>query len=155
MNNCDICPILATHNNGNDIEVIETDRWRVTLDSNQQFLGKSFITLLEHKASLSDLDEKDWEDFHRLVAELETALRKAFQSHHFNWSCLMNIAAMRGQDTHVHWHLHPRYAKPIIVAGETFEDAQWYPATERVDHILSKEILQVIAETIRKNFKSK
>ncbi|MFZ1258373.1 MAG: hypothetical protein WAQ25_02790 [Candidatus Saccharimonas sp.] len=41
MNNCEICPILATHNNGKDVLIIETKKWRVVLDPNQQFFRKS------------------------------------------------------------------------------------------------------------------
>lgn len=149
MSNCEICPILATHNNGNDIQIIETERWRVVLDPNQQFLGKAFVTLLKHKSSLSDLDESDWADFEKLVKRLESALKKAFRPNHFNWSCLMNLAAMSDQETHVHWHIHPRYNKPIAVGGETFEDTQWYPRKEKSDHIVASEVLQTIAKEIK------
>ena len=151
MNNCEICPIIITCNDGKDVQVIETEKWRVVLDPNQQFLGKAFVTLLEHKTSLSDLNEADWKDFEVLVKRLESALKKAFQPNHFNWSCLMNIAAMNGQETHVHWHIHPRYDKSVTVAGETFEDTQWYPRKEKIDHVVDKEVLQVVAEKIREN----
>lgn len=151
MNNCEICPILATHNNGNDVQIIETEKWRVVLDPNQQFLGKAFVTLLDHKSSLSDLDGDDWRDFEVLVGRLEPALKKAFQPSHFNWSCLMNLAAMSGQETHVHWHIHPRYAEPVEIAGETFEDTQWYPRKEKTDHVVDEKVLRAIAEKIREN----
>ena len=84
MNNCEICPILATHNDDKDVQIIETEKWRVVLDPNQQFLGKAFVTLLKHKTSLSDLNEADWKDFEVLVKRLESALKisisvKSFQ----------------------------------------------------------------------------
>ncbi len=151
MNNCEICPILATHNDGKDMQIIETEKWRAVLDPNQQFLGKTFVTLLEHKTSLSDLNEADWKDFEELVKRLESALKKAFQPNLFNWSCLMNLAAMSGQETHVHWHIHPRYDKPVTVAGETFEDTQWYPRKEKTDHVIEKENLQIVADKIKKS----
>ena len=151
MNNCEICPILATHNDDKDVQIIETEKWRVVLDPNQQFLGKAFVTLLEHKSSLSDLDETDWRDFEALVKRLESALKKTFQPNHFNWSCLMNIAAMNGQETHVHWHIHPRYDKLVTIAGETFEDTQWYPRKEKTDHVVDKEILLAVASKIKEN----
>ena len=88
MNNCEICPILATHNDDKDVQIIETEKWRVVLDSNQQFLGKAFVTLLEHKLSLSDLDTEDWRDFEALVKRLESALKK-----HFNQAILTGRAS--------------------------------------------------------------
>ena len=95
--------------------------------------------------------ENDWKDFEILIKRLEVAVRKAFQPSHFNWSCLMNLATMSGQETHVHWHIHPRYDKPTTIANETFEDTQWYPRKEKIDHVVDKEVLQVVAEKIREN----
>lgn len=63
----------------------------------------------------------------------------------------MNIAAMGYQETHVHWHIHPRYNTPISVGGELFEDTQWYPGKEKADHIVDSETLQTIAQEIRTN----
>lgn len=151
MNNCEICPILATHNDGKDVEILQTDKWRVVLDPNQQFLGKSFVTLLEHKTTLSNLDKSDWSDFESLVKQLERALKATFKPNHFNWSCLMNLAAMSGQSTHVHWHMHPRYSNPVEVMGHTFEDRQWYPNKEKIDNVIEPEILNEIARRIQSN----
>lgn len=86
-----------------------------------------------------------------LIKRLEHALMKAFKPNHFNWSCLMNITAMGYQETHVHWHIHPRYNTPISVGGELFEDTQWYPGKEKADHIVDPETLQTIAQEIRTN----
>jgi hypothetical protein len=32
-----------------------------------------------------------------------------------------------------------------------FEDTQWYPRKEKIDHVVDKEVLQVVAEKIREN----
>lgn len=149
MTNCEICPILATHNDGKDIQIIESRYWRVVLDPNQQFLGKAFVTLLEHKSAISDLSAEQWNDLHDVMRKLEAAIKKAFNPSHYNWSCLMNIAAMNGQETHVHWHIHPRYSHPVTVNDEAFEDAQWYPRQEKTDHVVSSKSLQVIADKIK------
>ena len=63
----------------------------------------------------------------------------------------MNIAAANGQQTHVHWHIHPRYDKPVVIAGEHFEDSQWYPRKEKIDHIVEDKLLRIIAEKIKEN----
>lgn len=149
MINCEICPILQTRNNGNDVQIFESEYWRVVLDPNQQFLGKSFVTLLEHRPTISDLSAEQWSDLHNVMEKLEGAIGRAFQPSHFNWSCLMNIAAMKGEETHVHWHLHPRYAELVTVNGENFEDTSWYPRKEKVDHIVNVEVLCMIADKIK------
>ena len=82
MSNCEIYPILTTRSSGEDAQVIEAEKWRVVLDPNQRLLGKAFVTLFEHKTSLSDLGEADWRDFEIPVKRLETALKKVFQPNH-------------------------------------------------------------------------
>lgn len=146
---CDICSILATKNDNADVLLMETTKWRVVLDQNQRFLGKAFVTLLDHKSELSDLDENDWQEFQQIVQKIERAVRMTFGPNHFNWSCLMNIAAMNAQPTHVHWHVHPRYNKAVKVADELFEDTQFYPRAEKVDHVVDREILDKIATLLR------
>ena len=39
----------------------------------------------------------------------------------------------------------------MSVAGEVFEDTQWYPRKEKKDHIVDSEILQKIAQEIKIN----
>ena len=149
MKSCEICTILKTHNNDEDIEIIETTKWRVVLDPNQRTLGKSFVTLLEHKSSLSELNQEDWDDFAKLTKHLESAISKSYKPNHFNWSCLMNIAAINNQPTHVHWHIQPRYNRSITINNEIFHDTQWYPQSNKIDNKVSRDTLQVIADHIK------
>lgn len=145
---CEICPILATHNDGQDVLVFETGRWRVVLDADQRVLGKSFVTLLEHKESISDLSSEDWSDLHEVMRRLEGGAKEAFAPSHFNWSCLMNNAVVAGQPTHVHWHFHPRYVRPVEFAGETFYDTELIPPKERTKHVVSDDVLLQIAKAM-------
>ena len=46
---------------------------------------------------------------------------------------------------------HPRYDKPVVIAGEHFEDSQWYPRKEKIDHIVEDKLLRIIAEKIKEN----
>lgn len=153
MNSCEVCQVLVGKNNGQNSIILETERWRVVLDNNQRFLGKMFITLCEHKQALSQLNPEDWHEFEMIVDVLEKAVKKTFNPSHFNWSCLMNIAAMKGQATHVHWHVHPRYPEKIEINGEVFEDSEWYPRKEKGDHFVTKETEQVIVSKIKAELK--
>ncbi len=150
MKACEVCQVLAGKNNGQDSIILETERWLVVLDNNQRFLGKMFVTLREHKQTLSQLNQEDWREFEMIVGMLEKAVKKVFNSSHFNWSCLMNIAAMEGQETHVHWHVHPRYSEKIEINSEIFEDGQWYPRKEKIDHFVAKDTKQIIVRKIKK-----
>lgn len=145
---CEICPILTSHNDGKDVSVLETRYWRVVLDGDQRVLGKSFVTLLEHKESLSDLSIEEWRDLHDIMKRLEASTIKAFSASHFNWSCLMNDAVVAGQPTHVHWHMHPRYTQPVEFAGETFYDTELFPPKERSTHVVPHGILLQIVQAM-------
>lgn len=148
MTNCEICPILTSHNDGKDVQVFETNYWRVVLDADQRFLGKSFVTLLEHKESVSDLSSEEWRDLHTVMLRLEVSVKAAFGPSHFNWSCLMNNAVVAGQSTHVHWHMHPRYARSTEFAGEIFYDTELFPPKERSAHVVTRDVLLQIMQAM-------
>jgi len=105
--------------------VVESNIWRVALNPNQQHLGRTFIGLREHKPSLSDLTSEEMLEFQRIVIELESEVRAAFRPDLFNWMCLMNNAVRDGQQTHVHWHMVPRYEKPVEFNGHIYTDDAW------------------------------
>lgn len=145
---CEICSILTTKNNHTDEVVSETAYWRAVLDPDQRTLGKMFITLLEHKETISALGDLEWHDLRILMQQLERNVMAAFQPSHFNWQCLMNNAVIARQPTHVHWHLHPRYTKPIVFAGRTFTDTELYPPKERTSHVVPHDVLRQISRAI-------
>lgn len=105
--------------------IVESDMWRVELNPNQQHLGRTFVGLRQHKPSLSDLSEDEFLDYRRIVRKLEMGARAAFGAHLFNWMCLMNDAARDGQETHVHWHMVPRYKESVEFAGHEYTDSAW------------------------------
>lgn len=133
--------------------MLETPRWRAVLDSDQRVLGKMFVTLRQHKSSISELTTAEWQQLHEVMRQLESAVNIVSQPSHFNWSCLMNNAAVAEQPTHVHWHLHPRYKAPVEFAGEVFLDTELYPPKERTAHPVSREMLHTIATTIQSHLK--
>ena len=54
MKGCEVCP-LVKNQKVTDVEVLlQTRKWNVVLDKNQEYLGKAFVTLREHKAALFD-----------------------------------------------------------------------------------------------------
>ena len=121
---CDVCAILNSNND--DIVIAKTKFWRVALEQNQAYLGQAFVTLLNHKSSLSQLSSDEWEDFASLADKLEQKITKVFGAKHYNWTCLMNEAYRKTPASpHVHWHIFPRYERPVIVNGITFEDTEF------------------------------
>ncbi|HSX36801.1 MAG TPA: hypothetical protein VLG13_01620 [Patescibacteria group bacterium] len=117
---CDACDYLQAPKH----QIITTDYWSVGISNDQPYLGRAYCTLLKHKSSLGELSSDEWNDLHAIFKELETRYRKAFGADVINIECNMNHAfKTKPYNPHVHWHIYPRYSKPVEVAGELFEDA--------------------------------
>jgi diadenosine tetraphosphate (Ap4A) HIT family hydrolase len=119
--------------------------WTVALNRNQNLLGKAMLVLNRPLEQVILLREDEWADLHRQMRRVTLALTAAFQPDHINYAFLQN------QDRQVHLHVIPRYAASRTFADETFEDHD-YPDHYHVPappHILSKEQLTMLAETIR------
>lgn len=149
MKDCEICPLLVGQTAADDNVILQTERWVAVLDRNQCYLGKSFITLRQHKETLSELDEVDWMELHQVIRQLEQAVKEAFGVDVCNWECLMNNAVKAGQSTHVHWHLHPRYLAGTIFAGEKFPDPKWSRHLGGAVHMVSDENFREIMQVLR------
>lgn len=146
---CEICPLLVGQTAADDNIIFQAERWVAVLDKNQSYLGKSFITLRQHKETLSELDETDWMEMHQVISQLEQAVKGAFGADVCNWECLMNKAVKAGQSTHVHWHLYPRYLGGATFAGEEFPDPKWPRHLENVVHMVGDETFREIMRALR------
>jgi ATP adenylyltransferase len=144
---CDICKFLEKPSHA----ILRTKYWNVGLGLNNAYLGRAYVTLLEHKASLSELSSEEWQDFETLVRKLESAYRKAFGADPLNWSCLMNNAYKeKPYNPHVHWHLIPRYENPTQIGGLTFEDEEFgHMFTPRKERLVDDQVVEEIAKKIK------
>lgn len=119
MYTCDICDHLKNESNA----VLATQYWVVALTPDQGYVGRCYVTLREHKASLANLSDQEWADYARIVRTLEHAAYKAFNATPANWACMMNNAYQEeSAQPHVHWHFRPRYRQPVEINGVTFDD---------------------------------
>ena len=135
--------------------ITQTLHWKVFLNPKQTYLGRSIITLKRHCGSLSDLTKQEWEDYIHLLKNLESAYKEVLGATLFNWSCLMNNAYQnKPPNPHVHWHLRPRYEKPIKLFGVTFEDTEFgnhYARGSERSYVAPEAIQQKIIALIQKS----
>lgn len=116
---CDICKFLESPKH----QLMTTSSWAVGLGNNQVYFGRAYVTLRAHKGSLAELDSKDWEEFQEIVRMLENAYEKAFGAKPLNWGCFMNHAFRNDPpNSHVHWHIFPRYKVAPVFEGVAYED---------------------------------
>ncbi len=102
---------------------------------------------------MSNLTADQWNDFSQVVKQLESACKKAFGATMFNWTCLMNHAYRNDPpNPHVHWHVRPRYNKPVTFAGELFEDKAFGSHYERgTERKVSEGVIDEIVKAIQGN----
>lgn len=154
MNECIGCDLAR---NVADVQLAHEGKyWKVILSRDQQYLGKSFVTLKRHAESLSEIEPNEAAEFYEIVKTFEKTVNEAWSPTHFNWSCLMNNAAdPESEDRfHVHWHAIPRYDSTRTIQDIEFIDQRW-PASARMmnELLVTDDTLILLRDTIRFGFK--
>ncbi len=90
------------------------------------------------KRSLGGITPQAWAEFGDVCKDVESILRRAFGAEKFNYLALMMY------DPEVHFHVIPRYSKPVRFKGTEYNDPDWPIATKKVAMELSQETLDAI-----------
>jgi len=148
---CDACDFLS--NPTSETQILDTQYWSVGIDGkNHAYLGRAYVTLKEHKPSLSNLSQNEWDDFQDIVSKLEKAYKKAFGAEPLNWGCFMNHAFRTEPfNPHVHWHIYPRYKTDYVIDDITFDDplfGNFYDHTS--ERLVDEETVRKIASELRR-----
>jgi diadenosine tetraphosphate (Ap4A) HIT family hydrolase len=93
--------------------------WVVLLRPSQPTLGSLVLACKEEAISLGSVSGAAYAELATATADLERALRQAFDFRRINYLALMMV------DPHVHFHVIPRYAEPRDFEGARCEDAAW------------------------------
>lgn len=146
---CDVCSVIQDDTG----VLLESDKWTVRLARDQGYVGRSYVTLKDHKGSLSELSGEEWDVFQEIVRRLEKAAADAFQSSVQNWACMMNDAFKTDPATpHVHWHFRPRLRKSFSIGGVEFTDKDFgshYDRDQR--NYVSNELYDTILAHFKKH----
>lgn len=147
---CDICKFVSEADN----PVMETKYWIVFAAYEQAYLGGCFVSLKRHCGDLAELEKEEWLELRGIIKKLEKAVRRAFGSALFNWTCLMNLAYQNNPpNPHVHWHFIPRYNHPVKFDGIIFDDpefGQHYAREKERSKIISVETKRRIVNAVKK-----
>ncbi len=121
----------------------EYEHWVVLFRDKQVTIG-SVIIMSKHleEASLGNLSSEAWAQFGEVCRETEALITIAFGAEKFNYLALMM------DDPEVHFHVIPRYSKPVQFAGQEFIDVDWPKATERIALEISDNIKQAIEQRL-------
>ena len=84
------------------------------------------MVLKRHCDSLSELTDDEWDELRDLVCKVEACLKAVLGATLCNWSCLMNSFYKEAvPDPHLHIHVRPRYDKPVMLNGNTYNDDEF------------------------------
>lgn len=102
-----------------DGEVLHTDHWRVVIRPKQVTLGALVLISTRHVEALSALLPEEAAELPDAAKALEACLAAAFAPDKINYLALMMV------DSHLHFHVLPRYRNPRTVHGYPFHDRAW------------------------------
>lgn len=136
----------------------ETEHWYITLSANQYYLGRAIIGMKTKEVRhLSDLSPEELNELWPLVASYEIALKKTFDTTHFNWTCLMNNSYKEknlNSPDELHLHVWPRYKQVREFEGEIFNDEVFgHHYDKHKEKTVNRELLIKMADRILGNWK--
>lgn len=144
---CEICSLLTRP----AYEILVTTYWRVSLSPNQAYLGRAYITLRDHKEFFGELTGEEWREFSDIVSRLESAYIRAFDASPISWGSFMDHAYREDRpEPHIHWHVFPRYKRPVQINGVTFDDPLYGDLFDHTkETVVSDEIILKIIDRIK------
>ena len=95
-----------------------------------------------NKESLGSVSAEAWSEFGEVTRFVEETIKNVFGAEKFNYLALMM------HDPEVHFHVIPRYSKPVYFLGKEFIDTDWPNATQRIAMDLDSDMLQAIKNKI-------
>ncbi len=93
--------------------------WSILLRPVQLTLGSLVLVAHDHVYAFSQLSQASFTELHKITAQIESTLARAFKYDKLNYLMLMMV------DPDVHFHVIPRYAAPKRFQGVEFVDPGW------------------------------
>jgi len=112
-----ICPFCDLESNTRQEIILENDLCLFLQEPQEVLIGSGIIIPKEHKESVFDLTEKEWQATFSLLQLVKEIIDEKYQPNGYNigW----NIGSVAGQEVfHVHLHIIPRYIdEPLAGKG--------------------------------------
>ncbi|HWL41992.1 MAG TPA: HIT family protein [Ilumatobacter sp.] len=115
--------------------VMTTGSWKILLHPDQTVPGALLAVAQRHVPKVSQLTDAEAADFFGVYRLVERALEGTLGATMVNLSCLRNWAfratdpdppwANGRPDPHVHWHVAPRFERPVTIGQESFVDVDF------------------------------
>lgn len=97
----------------------EYQHWAVLLRPKQVTVGSLVLICTEDARSFPNISAGAFVEMQTVTRDIETTLKKVFSFDKINYICLMMV------DPQVHFHVLPRYAKPVAISDTEYADPFW------------------------------
>ena len=123
MEKCEFCSLTELDKK---YLLYENKFWYLFLADRQDYLGRCILVCKRHCAGIAELSEDEWLSLKEVMTGAENLLKSVLKADAFNWTCLMNNAyKSENPNPHIHFHLRPRYSKPVNIGGIQFVDEKF------------------------------
>jgi diadenosine tetraphosphate (Ap4A) HIT family hydrolase len=99
--------------------LLETEHWCVLLRPQQVTFASLVLAAKSDVFGLHDLPNAAFAEMAKVTRRIAAALNRVEMHDKINYLALMMV------DPHVHFHVLPRYGKPVVYRGVTFADPGW------------------------------
>ena len=99
--------------------IYESNYWTWSLRPQQPTLGSGVLALKRYAEAFADITPDEGKDLSEIIKVIESRLRVKFEYEKINYLMLMMV------DSHLHFHIIPRYSKVIELEGIKWEDKGW------------------------------
>ncbi len=93
--------------------------WMVLFRDGQITIGSLLLVCKENAKSFSDLSRESFLEMQKVMEDIELFLKGMLKADKINYLALMMV------DKHVHFHVIPRYSKPMFINGVSYNDKDW------------------------------
>lgn len=144
---CDVCRSVDSPESW---IIFRSEFWGVDLAPDQRYLGRVYITTLDHVPDVPSLGKARWLDYYEVLCQYEALVKRVFGATHLTYATLMNHGYRSNPPhPHVHTHVRPRYRSPVDFAGVKFKDKRFASHHLRRPRPASNELLRDIAVELR------
>ena len=139
------CIFCNIKNSEDSTFVKDFGNWILRINPYQFLLGVCVLVHKHHKEGLTSLSEQEIVEAYKFLKVTELSLKKSFSPDWFNYLQTNNNIR------HLHFHIIPRYEKPVTFQGEEFIDTNYFGMPVESTRKLSDANMQKLISTIKTN----
>lgn len=102
-----------------DLEIAVSDHWTWSLRPDQPTPGAGILSLNRYCEAFHEVTPEEMADLSTIVSTIETRLGGTLAPDKMNYLMLMMV------DPPVHFHVLPRYSRPVEAADRVWNDLGW------------------------------